>query len=131
MGAIVKELKEKIVAAGGDTTGVQTVSEALDKLPAGGGSGGVFVITFTSDEDNIYQLTSDKTVREIINAAEAGMVVFGKWKYEDQYDLTMSYTYLLRSYSDTEVGFRDLILNANTNASYENLDDYLVIDIGD
>jgi len=36
MGAIVKELKEKIVAAGGDTTGIQTVSEALDKLPSGG-----------------------------------------------------------------------------------------------
>ena len=65
MGAIVKELKEKIVAAGGDVTGVQTVSEALDKLPAGGGSGGVFVINGTKEGSNIV---SNKTCKEILDA---------------------------------------------------------------
>lgn len=130
MGAIVKELKEKIVAAGGDVTGVQTVSEALDKMPAGGGSGGIFMIGFTYDESN-NQLTSDKTAREIINAAEAGMMVFGKWKYESQYDGSVFYIYLLISYSDTKVSFRELTYSGHMDGYYENLDDYLVVDLGD
>ena len=44
---------------------MQTVSEALDKLPAGGGSGGVFVINGTKEGSNIV---SNKTCKEILDA---------------------------------------------------------------
>jgi len=74
MGAIVKELKEKIVAAGGDTTGVQTVSEALDKLPAGGGlPEWAFVVTFTHQG---AELTCDKTYDELNTAWLDGKVPY-------------------------------------------------------
>lgn len=53
MGAIVKELKEKIVAGGGDATGVQTVSEALDKMPAGGGSTSELPAVTTDDNGKV------------------------------------------------------------------------------
>ena len=127
MGAIVKELKEKIVAAGGDVTGVQTVSEALDKLPAGGGSGGIFLITLTPNE-SFELLTSDKTAREIINAAEAGMMVFASYKDESlagaPYPIIS--TFVLVSYTDTWMQIRDLIDSSNVEAEYDNLDTYPV-----
>lgn len=71
MGSIVKELKEKITAAGGDTTGVQTVSEALDKLPAGDGSSGLILhATILHNLDDSDILVLDKTALEIATAFE-------------------------------------------------------------
>lgn len=72
MGAIVKELKEKIVAAGGDTTGVQTVSEALDKIPASGGSSGAGGLRLYPTYDSETDVTTlDKTAKEIADAFDA------------------------------------------------------------
>jgi len=100
MGAIVKELKEKIVAAGGDTTGVQTVSEALDKLPAGGSGGGSNVMVLHRDED----ATLDKTLREIINALKSGTVVLVTWVEEgEEYDETVYSEPVVRSENDMRI----------------------------
>ena len=40
MDTIVNKLKKKISESGGDTTGIQTISEAIEKMEIGGGSGG-------------------------------------------------------------------------------------------
>lgn len=131
MGAIVKELKEKIIAAGGDTTSVQTVSEALDKLSTGG-AGGIFMITLqlsadTAPNDSVV-LISDKTVREIINASEAGMMVFASFKCEDP--VMVPYptiaTFVLRSYTNTWMEILSVTDSSSFEAEYDNLDTYPV-----
>lgn len=112
-----------------ENTNPNVVRSLVSQISTGSESGDLFMITLTSDGNNEHP-TSDKTVREIINAAEAGMMVFAKWKNEGQ-DTTYIYTFLVASYSNTNVVMRELTLGATFIASYENLDDYPVFEFVD
>lgn len=112
-----------------ENTNPNVVRSLASQIPAGGGNSEIFVVNLTYDE-SIAKFISDKTAREVINAAEAGMMVFVKWKYKNQYGESTFYTYLLTSYSDTIINILDL-RGGNYQAYYENLDDYLVFDFSD
>lgn len=65
MSTIVEELKEKVAAAGGDTSGIKTISDGIDALPSGS-SGGVAFVTLSDDEatETAY---IDKSYNELAN----------------------------------------------------------------
>lgn len=93
--SIVKELKELIKDLGGDASGVQTISEAVDKIPIGGSGGGSSNVMVLHRDENT---TLDKTLREIIAALKSGTVVLVTWaETDDENDETVVCEPVIRS----------------------------------
>lgn len=80
--------------AEGSTCVIGDKTYSLDKVQgwvepgSGGGSGGVFWVTITSNDGTIV---SDKTAEEIYNAAMAGQDVRGKAVYTNEYSSGINY----------------------------------------
>ena len=106
MSTIVEELKKKIISAGGDASGVQTISDCVNRLPEGGSSEGVLEVFEESDTDTDTIHLSAK-MGEIINAIPNVYIVSGddlsgmayirinSWAYSDN-------TYSISTDSGTE-----------------------------
>ena len=71
---VLKELKELVRDMGGNASNARTASQAIDKIPASGGSGGgALLVNIVVEQGAAPRL--DKTAGEIINAYKSGSVI--------------------------------------------------------
>jgi len=74
---VLKELKELVRDMGGNAANARTVSQAIDKIPASGGSGGsALLVNIVVEQGAPARL--DKTAGEIISAYESGSVTISQ-----------------------------------------------------